>query len=62
MRFLVAPDSFKGSLSANSVGQIIKKAIVKEIPQAVVDVVPMADGGEGTIDSLLIAMGGKKSS
>ena len=59
MRFVVAPDSFKGSLSARKVGQVMEQAIYEEIPQAVVDIVPMADGGEGTVSSLLFAIGGK---
>lgn len=60
MRFVVAPDSFKGSLSANKVGQVMEQAIKEAMPQAVVDVVPMADGGEGTVDALLLGKGGKR--
>ena len=60
MRFLVAPDSFKGSLSANQAGQVIESALTQEIPQAVVEVVPMADGGEGTVDAFLLSTDGKR--
>ncbi|MFD2131855.1 glycerate kinase [Pseudogracilibacillus auburnensis] len=60
MRILVAPDSFKGSLTAKKVGQIIKSALVNEISNVVVDVTPMADGGEGTIDAFLYSSQGKK--
>lgn len=60
IRFVVAPDSFKGSLSANQVGQVIKKALTQEIPQAAIDVVPMADGGEGTVESFLFATDGQR--
>lgn len=60
MRFVVAPDSFKGSLSANRVGQVIEKTLTREIPEAVVDVVPMADGGEGTVESFLYATDGHR--
>ncbi|WP_153720909.1 glycerate kinase [Sporosarcina cascadiensis] len=60
MRILVSPDSFKGSESAKSIGEIISSAIKTEIPHAIIDVTPMADGGEGTIDALLHATKGKK--
>src|SRR5690625_3188341 len=55
-----SPDSFKGSASAEKVGKIISEAIITEIPSSTVDVVPMADGGEGTIDVLLHASEGKR--
>ncbi len=60
MHILIAPDSFKGSASAEKVGKIISEAIITEIPSSTVDVVPMADGGEGTIDVLLHASEGKR--
>lgn len=60
MRFLVAPDSFKGSLAASKAGRVIESALTQEIPQAVVEVVPMADGGEGTVDAFLCATEGKR--
>lgn len=60
MKIVVAPDSFKGSLSAKEVGLVIKEAFTAEIPEAQIDVVPMADGGEGTLDALLYAIGGKR--
>lgn len=60
MRILVAPDSFKGSESAKTIGDIIKLSIIKEISHAMVDVIPMADGGEGTVDALLHSSHGRK--
>jgi glycerate kinase len=60
MRIVVAPDSYKGSLSAIEVGNIIRSALLAEIPDAQVDVVPMADGGEGTVDALLAGTGGER--
>lgn len=60
MRFLVAPDSFKGSLTASKAGRVIESALIQEIPHAVVEVVPMADGGEGTVESFLFSTGGKR--
>jgi glycerate kinase len=60
MNIVVAPDSFKGSLSALEVGTIIQKAFLTVIPYANIDVVPMADGGEGTLETLLFSTKGKR--
>lgn len=60
MKIVVAPDSFKGSLSASEAGIIIKEAFTLEIPGIEVDTIPMADGGEGTLDTLLFATGGRR--
>ncbi len=60
MRVLIAPDSFKGCLSAIEVAEAIERGVKLAVPDAVVDKVPMADGGEGTVDALLVAIGGKK--
>ena len=59
MRIVVAPDSFKESLSANEVALSIEKGIHKVFPEAEVTLIPMADGGEGTVQSLVDATGGK---
>ncbi|ANE45686.1 glycerate kinase [Paenibacillus swuensis] len=53
MKFLIASDSFKGSLTSLQVGNIMSQAIVEEIPDAQVRIIPMADGGEGTIDAVI---------
>ncbi|MGX1902619.1 glycerate kinase [Thermolongibacillus altinsuensis] len=60
MRIVIATDSFKECLTAQEVGQSIQKGIEVEIPDAIIDVLPMADGGEGTIDALIFATNGKK--
>lgn len=60
MHIVIAPDSYKGSLSAKEVGLTIRAAILQEIPDAQIQVIPMADGGEGTLDTLLFATGGQK--
>jgi glycerate 2-kinase len=60
MRIIIAPDSFKECLSARDVALCIKKGIEAEIPSAQVDVFPMADGGEGTIDALVYSTNGRK--
>ncbi|MBA4541679.1 glycerate kinase [Thermoactinomyces daqus] len=62
MRIIIAPDSYKGSLPAKEVGLTIMKAFTSEIPEAEVTVIPMADGGEGTIDAVVYATGGKTQS
>ncbi|WP_072968489.1 glycerate kinase [Thermoanaerobacter uzonensis] len=59
MKILIAPDKFKGSLSAFEVANNIEKGILKVFPKAVIEKVPMADGGEGTVESLVDATGGK---
>ena len=59
MRVVVAPDSFKGCLTALEVGEALKAGILLVHRQAVVDVVPMADGGEGTVRSLVDASSGQ---
>ncbi|GCL70877.1 MULTISPECIES: glycerate kinase [Paenibacillus] len=58
MKIVVAPDSFKGSLTAVQVGNIMARALLQEIPSAEVNVIPMADGGEGTVDALVKATDG----
>ncbi len=55
MRVLVAPDSFKGSLSALEVCDIVKSALESSIDGCEVDCIPVADGGEGTADSFVFA-------
>lgn len=60
MKIVVAPDSYKGSLTAAQVGETIARALRQEIPHSEIKVIPMADGGEGTVDALVQAAGGKK--
>ena len=59
MRILIAPDSFKGSLSAVEFCQIAAEAIERVIPNAEVRKLPLADGGEGTVESLVTTTGGQ---
>lgn len=47
LRFLIAPDSFKESMTAIQAATAIKKGVAAVFPDAVVDLVPMSDGGEG---------------
>ncbi|MEI2665859.1 glycerate kinase family protein [Rossellomorea sp. LJF3] len=60
MNILIAPDSFKGSLSSLEVGIIMEKAFLDESSSFQTNVIPMADGGEGTLETLIYATGGKK--
>ncbi|CAG7649334.1 glycerate kinase [Paenibacillus allorhizosphaerae] len=59
MKFVIAPDSYKGSLTASKVGETMARALLEEMPQADVRIIPMADGGEGTVDALVQAAGGQ---
>ena len=59
MKFLIAPDSFKGSLTAKEAAIAIATGLKRVYPQADYEIVPMADGGEGTVQSLVDATGGK---
>lgn len=58
MKIVVAPDKFKEALTARAVAQAIERGIRSVLPDADVDLVPMADGGDGTVEALLGATGG----
>ncbi|HFV2849563.1 TPA: glycerate kinase [Streptococcus agalactiae] len=58
MKVVVAIDSLKGSLSSLEAGNAIKESINEVIPVADVEVHPLADGGEGTVEALTLGMGG----
>jgi glycerate kinase len=58
VRILVAPDKFKGSLSAREVAENIALGLRGVLPGAKLDIVPMADGGEGTAKVICDALGG----
>lgn len=59
MKIVIGPDSFKGSLSAAEVANAIEKGIKKVDKNIEIIKVPMADGGEGTVESLVEATGGE---
>lgn len=59
MRIVIAPDSFKESLSAENCCKAIQKGIKKILPDAATILIPMADGGEGTLSCLLNSIKGK---
>ncbi|WP_413627797.1 glycerate kinase [Fructilactobacillus vespulae] len=60
LNFILAPDSFKESMTAKQVCDAMELGIKKVMPTASVEKVPMADGGEGTVDSLVDATDGHK--
>lgn len=59
MRVVVAIDSFKGSMSSLEAGEAISKGIRNAHMDAEVEIRPLADGGEGTVEALSIGMGGR---
>ena len=60
MKIVIAPDSFKESLTAVSVAACIEKGFREIFPDAVYVTLPLADGGEGTVDVLLQGLAGQK--
>lgn len=59
MKIVIAPQGFKGNLSALQVARAIVSGIKRVLPDAVTTIKPMADGGEGTVPALVDATGGK---
>jgi len=59
MKIVVAPDSFKGSLTAVEVSDAIAQGVREIFPEAEIVKIPMADGGDGTVQCLVNATGGK---
>jgi glycerate 2-kinase len=58
MRVVIAPDKFKGSLTALQAAAAMARGVARAVPHATIDQVPMADGGEGTTQALVAATGG----
>jgi glycerate kinase len=59
LRLLLAPDAFKGSLSAPRVCAALAEGVRRVVPEAVLRAIPLADGGEGTTEALVAANGGR---
>jgi len=59
MKIVVAPDSFKGSLTAVEVADAIEQGVREIFPEAEIVKIPMADGGDGTVQCLVNATGGE---
>ena len=60
MKLLIAPDSFKDCMSALNVARAVGRGFCRFLPETETRIVPMADGGEGTVESLIDATGGRK--
>src|SRR5699024_12380790 len=60
MKIVVAPDSFKGSMTATHAAEVMKRGILAVQNDCHVLMKPMADGGEGTLDTLLLATKGER--
>lgn len=59
MRVLVAPDKFRGTLSAEQAARAIETGWLRARPTDELEIVPMADGGEGTLEALVAALDGE---
>jgi glycerate kinase len=60
LKIVIAPDKFKGSLSALEAAQAMARGVTLALPSAQIEIVPMADGGEGTVDALVAATHGRR--
>lgn len=58
MKIVIAPDSFKGTFTAVAAADIIERGVKEVFPDANIVKVPMADGGEGTVEALVKSTGG----
>ena len=57
---ILIPDSFKGTLSSGEICDIMSRAVLRHFPGCNVRSIPVADGGEGSVDAFLTALGGEK--
>lgn len=60
MKILIAPDSYKDALPARDAAEAMAQGILKALPDAETHCCPMGDGGEGTLDALLVATGAER--
>lgn len=60
MKIVAALDSFKGSLTSMEAGEAVREGVLRAMPEARVQVRPLADGGEGTVEALSEGMGGRR--
>lgn len=60
-KVVLIPDSFKGTLSSAKICEIIKNKVNEHFPDCEVVSIPVADGGEGSVDCFLTALGGEKT-
>lgn len=60
-KYVLIPDSFKGTLSSENICRIASEEILRLEPEAEICAIPVADGGEGTVDAFLAAVGGTRA-
>ena len=60
MRIVIAPDSFKGSLTAAQAAEAMAAGVLRARPDAELFLLPLADGGEGTVEALVLATSGRR--
>lgn len=60
MKFVLIPDSFKGTLSSVQICKLIGEKIRQHFPESKISEIPVADGGEGSVEAFLLAVGGEK--
>jgi glycerate kinase len=58
-RYVIAPDSFKGTMTSREICDLIEAVILEVDPGAIIDKIPIADGGEGLVDAFLAMSGGQ---
>ena len=61
-KLIIAPDSFKGSMSSSEVADIIEQEALRVFPECEIKKLPIADGGEGSLDAIVFLTGGEKRS
>ena len=59
-KIVLVPDSFKGTMSSETICTVMERAIHTRLPEAQTVSLPVADGGEGSVDAFLTALGGEK--
>ena len=59
MKIVIAPDSYKGSIYAPEAAQAMREGVMRVLPEAEVVLVPVADGGDGTLETLVETSGGE---
>lgn len=60
-KYVLIPDSFKGTLSSEDICRVASEEILRLEPEAEICAIPVADGGEGTVDAFLAAVGGTRA-